>query len=64
MNFEIYEYSYLCSRILSLPIEKIMHIIYFMIYARLASKPYINNVIDQNINKPKNSRKQTFKSEI
>jgi hypothetical protein len=59
MNFEIYEYGYLCSKILSHPLEKCMHVIYFMIYARLASKPYISALITQVDKKSRHSRKKT-----
>lgn len=62
MNFELYEYSYLCSRILSLPIEKVLHIVYYMVYARLASKPFIDNLVAQHHKKPRNNRKNTVKS--
>lgn len=40
-----------------------MHIIYFMIYARLASKPYINNIIAQSKHKTKKQRHYTVRSE-
>ena len=35
----------MCSRMLSLPLEKVIHILHFMIYAKLASKPYVANLI-------------------
>jgi hypothetical protein len=45
MNFELYEYAYLCGKVLNVPLDRAMHIIYFLVYARLASKPYIFSII-------------------
>lgn len=64
MNFELYEYGYVCSRILSLALEKVLHIIYYMVYARLASRPYVRNLIAQHQNKPRNNRKYTVRSDF
>jgi hypothetical protein len=30
---------------LSLALDKVMHVVYFLVYARLASKPFIKNTI-------------------
>lgn len=62
MSFEIYEYGYLCSKMLALPIEKVIHIIYYLVYARLASKPYIINLVKQARQSKKNLHKHTVKS--
>lgn len=59
MYFELYEYGYLCGKILSMPIDKTMHIIYFLVYTRLASKPYINNLITQMEKKGVHFKKKT-----
>jgi hypothetical protein len=42
--------------------EKVVHLIYYMVYARLASKPYIASLISQRQNKAINNRKRTLKS--
>ena len=47
MNFELYEYGFLCSQLLTLPLEKCLHAIYYLVYARLASRPFIQQIISQ-----------------
>lgn len=64
MNFQLYEYGYLCSKILSISLDKAMHVIYFLVYARLASKPYIASLILEAEKKNRHiNKKTTMKSE-
>lgn len=57
MNFQIYEYGYLCACILSVPLQKTTHLIYYLLYGRLASKPYIDNLLSQKHQRRRNLRK-------
>ena len=41
-----------------------MHLVYYLVYARLASKPYINALLQQKQQRGRNHRQQTVKSEI
>lgn len=45
MNFQLYEYGVYSAKTLGYPLNKTLHILYFLVYGRLASKPYITNLI-------------------
>ena len=60
MKIEVYEYSMLSSRILDFDVGYCMHLIYYLVYGRLASAPYIESMI--NSKRFKNRRTKIMKT--
>ena len=61
MHFELYEYSYVGSNMLGLPLDKTIHMLYFLLYGRLAARPFVKSMIAQAQRHPRGDKRTKTK---